>query len=109
MRAVGQKKTIRLKVSFGRDIVFSVMDWAVKTQQSLLLQSVVRALCNNFEFVKLIKKYGHGISYHLVEEIKTEYMSDVNNKQQENSVVLPASVIQEQCKSIVALIMADKH
>jgi len=56
------------------------MDEAVKTQISLLFPSVVRALCNNLEFVKLIKKYGHGISYDLVEEIKTEYMSDVNNK-----------------------------
>lgn len=84
------------------------MDGAVKTQISLLFPSVVRALCNNLEFVKLIKKYGHGISYDLVEEIKTKYMSDVNNKQQENSVVLPASVIQEDCKSIVAVIMADK-
>ena len=73
----------------------------------MLFPSVVKALCNNIEVVKLINKYGHGVSYDLVEEIETEYALDVINKQRENRVVLPASVTQEECKSTVALMVAD--
>lgn len=68
----------RLCSFLGNCLTVSYGYGAVKTQKSLLFPSV-RALCNNLEFVRLIKKYGHGISYDLVEEIKTEYMSDVNN------------------------------
>ena len=74
MIAVGQKKTIRLKESFGQDIVFSATNGAVKTPKSVLFPSVVKALSNNIEVVKLMYKYGHGVSYDLVEEIETEYL-----------------------------------
>ena len=101
------EKTVRLKESFGQDIVFSATNGAVKTPKSVLFPSVVKALCNNIEVVKLINKYGHGVSYDLVEEIETEYVLDVINKQRENRVVLPVSVTQEECKSTVALMVAD--
>ena len=52
---------------------FSATNGAVKTPKSVLFPSVVKALCNNIEVVKLINKYGHGVSYDLVEEIETEY------------------------------------
>ena len=67
------ERTIRLKESFAQDIVFSVTNGVVKTPKSVLFPSVVKALCNNTEIVKLINKYGHGDSYDLVEEIETEY------------------------------------
>ena len=68
------EKTIRLKEYFGQDIVFRVTNGAVETPKSVLFPSVVKALCNNIEVVKLINKYGHGVSYDLVEEIETEYV-----------------------------------
>ena len=67
------ERTIRLKESFAQDIVFFVTNGVVKTPKSVLFPSVVKALCNNTEIVKLINKYGHGDSYDLVEEIETEY------------------------------------
>jgi len=77
----------------------------VKTPKSVLFPSVVKALCNDIEVVKLVNKYGHGVSYDLVEEIETEYALDVINKQRENRVA--ASITQEECKSTVALMVAD--
>ena len=62
----------------------------MKTSKSVLFPSVVKALCNNIEIVKLINRYNHRASYDLVEEIETEYALDVINKQRGNRVVLPA-------------------
>ena len=73
----------------------------------MLFPSVVNTLCNNIEVLKLINKYSHGVSYYLVEEIDTEYALDVINKQQENRVVFPGSVTQEECKSTVTLMVAN--
>ena len=66
------EKTLRLKESFAQDIVFPVTNGAVKTPKSVLFPSVVKAIFNNIEVVKLIK-YGHGVSYYLVEEIEIEF------------------------------------
>ena len=88
-RSRTEKKPIRLKESLGRETVFSATNGAVKTSKSVLFPSVVKALCNTIEVVKLINRYGHGASFDLVEEIETEYALDVINKQRENRVVLP--------------------
>lgn len=101
------ERTIRLKESFAQDIVFSVTNGVVKTPKSVLFPSVVKALCNNTEIVKLINKYGHGVSYDLVEEIETEYALEVINEQRENRVVIPTNVMQEESRSSVALMVAD--
>ena len=101
------ERTIRLKGSFAQDIVFSVTNGVVKTPKSVLFPSVVKALCNNTEILKLINKDGHGVSYELVQEIETEYALEVINKQRENQVVIPASVTQEESRSTVALMVAD--
>jgi len=89
------------------NIVSSVKNRAAKTPNSVLFLSVVRALCNNIEVVKLINIYGHGVSYDLIEDIATKYALQVINKQRENRVVLPVSVAHEECKSTVALMVAD--
>ena len=73
----------------------------------MLFPVVVKALCNNTEILKLINKFGHGISYDLVEEIETEYALEVINEQRENRVVIPANVMQEEARSTVALMVAD--
>ena len=61
MRLTG-KKNNKGKESFGQVIAFSGMNGAVKTPKSVFFPSVVKALCNNIEVVKLINKYGHGVS-----------------------------------------------
>ena len=101
------EKTLRLKESFAQDIVFSVTNGAVKTPKSVLFPSVVKAICNNTKIVKLINKYGHGISYDLVEEIETEFALKVINEQSENRVVIPADVEQMETSAPVAIMIAD--
>ena len=101
------ERTIRLKESFAEDIVFSVTNGVVKTPKNVLFPAVVKALCNNTEILKLFNKFGHGISYDLVEEIETEYALQVINEQRENRVFIPANVMQEEARSTVALMVAD--
>ena len=101
------ERTIRLKESFAQDIVVSVTNGVVKTPKRVLFPSVVKALCNNTEIVKLINKYGHGVSYDLVEEIETEYALKVIKEQRENRVVIPPIVTQEETRSTVVLMVAD--
>ena len=87
--------------------MFSVTNGTVKTPKSVLFPFVVKVLCNNVDVVKLINKYGNGVSYDLVEEIETLVTLDVINKQRENRVVLSVCVTQEVFKSTVALMVAD--
>lgn len=101
------ERTVRLKESFAQDIVFSVTNGSVKTPKSVLFPCVVKSLCNNTEIVKLINKYGHGISYDLVQEIETEYALEVIDVQRENKVVIPAKVTAESVSSKVAVMVAD--
>ena len=55
-------------------LFFSVTSGAVvKTPKSVLIPSVLKALCNNTKIVTLINKYAQGASYDLVEEIEIEY------------------------------------
>ena len=89
--------TIRLKESLGQGIVFSVTNGTVKSPKSMWFPSVVKALCNNVDVVKLINKYDHGVSYDLVEEIETLFTLDVISKQRENRVVL--SVCVKHCRT----------
>ena len=46
----------KIKASFTQDIVFSVTNGDVKTAKSVLFPSVVKALSNNTEAVKIIDK-----------------------------------------------------
>ena len=73
----------------------------------MLFPSVFKALCNNTEIVRLMNKYGHGVSYDLVEEVETEYALEVIDEQRENRFVIPASVTQEESRSTVTLMVAD--
>ena len=87
------ERTIRLKESFAQDVF--VTNGVVKTLKRVSFPAVVKALCNNTEILKLINKFGHGISYDLVEEIETEYALEDINEQRENRVVIPANVMQD--------------
>ena len=41
---------------------FFCYEWGCENSKSVLFPSVAKALCNNIEVVKLINKYGHGVS-----------------------------------------------
>ena len=83
MIVVGQKKNNKAERIFRTGYCFFCYEWGCENSKSVLFPSVVKALSNNREVVKLMYKYGHGVSYDLVEEIETEYALDVINKQRE--------------------------
>ena len=87
-------------------ILFSLLQ-AIKTPKSVLFPSVVKALCNNTEILKLLNKYGLGISYDLVEEIETDFALNVINEQAENRVVIPSDFNEGETSCPVALMIAD--
>ena len=57
--------------------------------------------------MKLIKKYGHGIGYNLIEEIETEYALQVISEKKENIVIIPREIEQNEHNQQVALMIAD--
>ena len=88
------ERTLRLKESFGL-VAF------------VLFQSVVKGICNNNEILKLINKYGHGISYELVEEIETESALKVISDQRENRIVIPTDFEEMERSTSVGIMVAD--
>ena len=101
------EKTLRLKESFAQDIVFCVTNGVIKTPKSVLFPSVVKGICNNTEILKLINKYGHGISYDLLEEIETESALKVISHQGENRVVIPIDLEEIERSTSVGIMIAD--
>ena len=99
-------RTIRLKNSLSQDIVYAASNGAIRFPKSVLFPAVVKAICNNTEIVKLINKYGHGISYNLVKDIETEFALKVINKQALNGVLIPDKCIGKESPP-VALMIAD--
>ena len=96
------EKTIQLKNSVAQDIIYSVSNGTIKTH--VLFPTVVKSLCNNTEVIKIINRYGHGISYDKVEKIETEYALKVIDEQKQNRVIIPEGVTANNCYSSVALI-----
>lgn len=63
----------RLIKSYAQDIIYSVSNGKCKTPKSILLPSCVKSLTNSTEVINILCKYGHGVSYTLLEELETEY------------------------------------
>jgi len=57
--------------------------------------------------LKLLNKYGHGISYDLVEEIETDFALNVITEQAENCVAIPSEFKEGETSSPVTLMIAD--
>ena len=66
----------------------------MKTPKSVLFPSVVKALCNNTEIVKLINKYAQGASYDLVRRDRDGVCVRSYQRATRNRVVIPASITQ---------------
>ena len=65
---------------------------------------MVKAFCNNKEVVTLINKCGHGIGYNLIEEIATEFVLKVINKQTLNRVLIPDECNKSENPPVVLLV-----
>ena len=78
--------------SFAQDLIYSVTNGFVKTPKSVLFPAVMKSLSNNKEAENIINKYGHGISYQLLNEIETDYALQTIKQQPDKKVLLPNDV-----------------
>lgn len=74
-----------------------------QNHRSILFPFLVKSLCNNKDIVKLVNKYGHSVSYDLLQEIEFALKVINSYAQRENRVVIS----QEPSLSGVALMVID--
>ncbi|KAG1650788.1 hypothetical protein GQR58_027743 [Nymphon striatum] len=74
----------RLRSSYAQDIIYGVSKGKCKTPKSILLPSCVKSLTNSTEVINILCKYGHGVSYTLLEELETEYAISLIEDAQSN-------------------------
>ena len=60
-----------MKYSFAQDLIYAESNERITLPKLLLLPSIVKALTDNTEFI-ILNKLGHGMSYSLLMEAKTE-------------------------------------
>ena len=100
------ERAIGLKNAIAQDFVYAASNGTIKTPK-YSFPTVVKALCNYTEVIRIINQYGHGISYSMIEEIETELALKVINKQKESRVIIPEGITADNCGSPVALMIAD--
>ena len=85
----------RLKMSFGQDLMYAVSQGTFKIPKSILFPYTMKSLTNNTEIINLTNKFGHGISYTLLEEIETEIAFQRMEVDYFDGVVLPRGCKEE--------------
>lgn len=78
----------RLVQSFGQDLFYAVSKGRQKTPKHVALPLTVKNLTGSKEVIKLLNRYGHGISYDQVLQIETR-LAEEQLKTEVNGVVLP--------------------
>ena len=61
-----------MKYSFAQDLIYTASNERITLPKLILLPSIVKALTDNTEFISILNKLGHGMSYSLLMEAKTE-------------------------------------
>jgi len=61
----------RLSNSFGQDLVYAVTNGKLKPPKHILLPYAVKSLTGNVELIHTLNRFGHGVSYSLLQEIDT--------------------------------------
>ena len=61
----------RLVLSIFQDLMFAVSEGTCPTAKHVLLPWTVKTLTGNVELIKMLNRFGHGISYSKLEEIET--------------------------------------
>ena len=56
------ERAICLKNSIAQDFVYAASNGTIKTPKSILFPTVVKALCNNTEVIRIINQYGHDVT-----------------------------------------------
>ena len=63
-------------ISISEDVAFAATGRLKKPQKHLMLGIALKSLTGSQKVVKIINRLGHCISYHTIEEIETEVMSE---------------------------------
>ena len=61
-----------MKYSFAQDLIYATSNGRITLPKLILLPSIVKALTDNTEFISILNKLGHGMSYSLLMGAKTE-------------------------------------
>lgn len=83
-------RVARLKLSFGQDLVYAVSCGKIKTPKSILYPYTIKSLTNNTELITLTNRFGHGVSYSILEELETENaLLQLEKARANEGIVLP--------------------
>lgn len=80
----------RLVLSFSQDLVHSVSRGRVKTPKHVVLPMTVKSLTGSVELITILNKFGHGLSYSLVEELETA-LAETQLARQQNDTLIPSA------------------
>ena len=85
----------RLKQSYAQDIIYGVSNGRTKTPKSILLPSCIKSLTNCTELINIVCRYGHCISFTILEELETEYAINLIQDAQidPNFVFIPEELV----------------
>jgi len=78
--------------SISQDIIYAVTCGKHKPPKHLLLPYAVKTLTGNVEIIRMLNKFGHGVSYSQLEENDTALCLQKLATSLNRSVVLPASI-----------------
>ena len=83
----------RLIQSFGQDFIYAISNGVQKPAKHILLPWAIKSLTGNVELIKVLNRFGHGISYSQLEEIDTALCLQKLANGDESGVVIPSNMI----------------
>ena len=94
----------RLKLSYGQDMMYAVSHGKLKTPKSILFPYIIKTLTNSTEVINIANRFGHGVSYCILEELETENaFNKIKRQTEEGGVVFP-----DGCqKDVFSIVVAD--
>ena len=82
----------RLAHSYACDCIYGVSVGKHKTAKHILLPWAVKSLTGNVELVKILNRFGHGISYSQMEELDTALCLQKLEEEDEKGISLPSNI-----------------
>ena len=78
--------------SFGQDFIYAISKGVQKPAKHILLPWAIQSLTGNVELIKVLNRFGHGISYSQPEEIDTALCLQKLANGDESGVVIPSNM-----------------
>ena len=83
---------MNLVCSFSQDIVYAVTCGKTKHPKQVLLSYGVKTLTGNVELLQILNRFGHGISYHQLEENDTALCIEKIASNLNQSPIIPKAI-----------------